>query len=300
MNSLPILKPGDFVELIAPASRCSDHELLGIKQLCESWQLNCIVNEDIFGHDLLCANSDVARFNHLKNALQNPQTKAVICARGGYGAMRLIPQLAQIQPPATPKIFVGMSDITCLHLYLQQQWGWATIHGAASPDKFSAASIASLKTLLFATTDALEFTQLKPLNQAATEQRVLSATVTGGNLTLVQAGIGSNWQLDAANKLVLLEEVGERGYRVDRMLEHLQQAHIFEGAAAILFGDFLGGTEPNGTSLIQAVLQRFADSCAIPVVQIAGIGHGATNFPVPCATPARLQLGNEPQLSCFR
>lgn len=300
MNSLPVLKPGDFVELIAPASRCSDHELLSIKQLCESWQLNCIVSEDIFGSDLLCANSDAARFNHLKNALQNPQTKAVICARGGYGAMRLIPQLANIQPPTTPKIFVGMSDTTCLQLYLQQQWGWATIHGAASPDKFSAASIASLKALLFATTEVVEFTQLKPLNQAATEQRVLSSTVTGGNLTLVQAGIGTNWQLEARNKLVLLEEVGERGYRVDRMLTHLQQAHLLDGAAAILLGDFLGGNEPDGTSLIPAVVQRFAEACALPVVQIAGIGHGATNFPIPCATSARLQLGNELQLSCFR
>lgn len=300
MYSLPVLKPGDFVELIAPASRCSDRELLGIKQLCEAWQLNCIVNEDIFGNDLLCANSDAARFSHLKNALQNPQTKAVICARGGYGAMRLIPQLAKVQPPETPKIFVGMSDTTCLHLYLQQQWGWATIHGAASPDKFSAQSIAALKTLLFAEAEEVTFSRLKPLNQAAKEQCVLTSTVTGGNLTLIQAGIGTNWQLNAHNKLVLLEEVNERGYRVDRMLEHLQQAHILDGATAILFGDFLGGNEPNGTSLIQAVLQRFADACAIPVVQIDGIGHGVTNFPIPCATKGRLELGNQMHLTCFR
>lgn len=300
MNNLPILKPGDFIELIAPASRCSDEELQQLQALFASWQLNCIVKEDLFGQDLLCANTDKARFTHLKDALQNPQTKAVICARGGYGAMRLIPELATVQPPTTPKIFVGMSDITCLQLYLQQHWGWPTIHGAAAPAKFSAESIAALKSLLFAEVESADFSQLKPLNQHATEHRMIESTVTGGNLTLIQAGIGSNWQMNSYGKLILLEEVGERGYRVDRMLQHLQQANIFKDAAAIVFGDFLGGNEPDGTSLIPAVLQRFADECPIPVVQIAGIGHGATNFPIPCATPARLQLGDAIQLTCFR
>jgi muramoyltetrapeptide carboxypeptidase len=82
---LPILKPGDKIEIIAPASRCSDNFLIDLKNLLTSWQLHCVVSENIFGQDLLCANSDDARFEFLKNALQNPETKAVICARGGYG-----------------------------------------------------------------------------------------------------------------------------------------------------------------------------------------------------------------------
>lgn len=300
MNALPILQPGDAVEVIAPASRCSKHQLLEIKELLESWHLTCLVKEDIFGDDLLCAHDDVTRFNHLKDALLNSQTKAIICARGGYGAMRLIPQLAKVSAPKVPKIFVGMSDITCLHLYLQQQWGWVTIHGAASPEKFSAESIAALKSLLFAETESVIFSELKPLNRLAKEGRELGATVTGGNLTIIQAGIGTNWQIDTNNKLVLLEEINERGYRVDRMLEHLQQAQIFKGAAAILLGDFLGGEEPDGTSLIQPVLQRFAEQCEIPVVQIDGIGHGSINFPIPCGTEALLQLGEHIRLTCPR
>ena len=121
MKKLPILNSGDFVEVIAPASRCSDNQLQALKELLESWKLNCIIKKDIFGEDLLCAHTDEARFEHLKNALQNPETKAVICARGGYGSLRLIPKLTEIQAPKQVKIFVGMSDITSLHLYLQQQ-----------------------------------------------------------------------------------------------------------------------------------------------------------------------------------
>ena len=300
MNKLPVLVPGDSVELIAPASRCTDDQLQALKQLLESWQLNCIIKDDIFGDDLICANTDNLRFQHLKAALQNPQTKAVICVRGGYGSLRLIPQLSKVHPIPEPKIFVGMSDITSLHLYLQQQWGWPVIHGAAAPDKFSAESIASLKSILFAEKESVNFPDLKPLNTHAKQNRVIESQVTGGNLAIIQAGIGTNWQMDGRNKIVLLEEINERGYRVDRMLEHLQQANILKGAAAIVLADFLGGEESDGSSLIQPVLQRFAESCEVPVVQMQGIGHGHTNFPIPCNTPAHLQLGDTIHLTSFR
>jgi muramoyltetrapeptide carboxypeptidase len=300
MNTLPILKPGDSVELIAPASRCSDSQLTELKALCESWQLNCIVKEDIFAPDLLCANTDETRFRHLKDALTNSETKAIICARGGYGSMRLIPSLHDVVAPAMPKIFVGMSDTTSLQLYLQQQWGWPIIHGAAAPDRYSAESIASLKSLLFADVEQVDFPGLTSLNQHAKENCVLESSIIGGNLVIIQAGIGTSWQMDGRNKFILLEEIGERGYRVDRMLEHLHQAQIFNGAKAILLGDFLGGDEPDGSSLIEPVLHRFAERCPIPVVQIKGVGHGRINFPVPCGTRARLHLGSDIQLTCFR
>jgi muramoyltetrapeptide carboxypeptidase len=300
MAKLPTLKFNDRIDLIAPGSRCSDRELSEIKGLLESWQLNCQVKDDIFGPDLLCANSDKTRFNHLKDALVNPQSKAIICVRGGYGTMRLIPKLNKLTIPKEPKIFVGMSDLTCLHLYLNQQWGWATIHGAPSPEKFTMQSLASLKSLLFGEKESALFTKLIPLNRQAQKPCTLVSSVIGGNLTLIQAGVGTDWQINARNKLILLEEVNERAYRVDRMLEHLRQAGIFKGAAAILLGDFLEGNEPDGTSLIQPVLERFAAECDIPVVQVHGIGHGATNFSIPLGTKAELQLGEMNQLTCFR
>ncbi|MGL5743467.1 MAG: S66 peptidase family protein [Legionella sp.] len=299
MKKIPILISGDFVEIIAPSSRCSDKQLLELKELLESWGLQCIVKEDIFAKDLLCANTDEMRFRHLKDALANPKTKAIICARGGYGAMRLIPRLNEVYRPEAAKIFVGMSDITCMHLYFQQQWGWPTIHGAAAPDRFSKESIAALKSLLFGEVREVKFTGLTPLNQHAQKNNVIKSSVTGGNLSLIQAGIGTSWQLDGRNNIILLEEVGERGYRVDRMLEHLTQANLFQNAAAILLADFLGGDEPNGSSLIEPVLKRFAENSKIPVLKIKGIGHGQINFPIPCGTEAYLQLGPNAQLTCL-
>ncbi|MCE0721607.1 MULTISPECIES: S66 peptidase family protein [Legionella] len=299
MNKLPILSIGDSVEIIAPASRSSDSQLLGLKELLESWELNCIVQKDIFAPDLLCANTDEMRFTHLKNALQNPKTKAVICVRGGYGSTRLIPRLAEIHPPDAVKIFIGISDVTCLHLYLQQHWGWPTIHGAAAPDKFSKETIAAVKSILFGEAP-IQFTGLIPMNRHAQEDGFIKSHVTGGNLAIIQSGVGTSWQIDGRDKIILLEEIGERGYRVDRMLEHLKQASLFSHAAAIILGDFLEGDEPNGSSLVEPVLQRFAESCPIPVLRIAGIGHGPINFPIPFGTEAHLQLGKKAQLTCFR
>lgn len=298
MHRLPKLKPGDSIEIIAPASRCSDEVIDDLKALLTSWELNCIVNDRIFGNDLLCANTDEIRFKSLKNALQHSETKAIICARGGYGSMRLIPALREITPPISPKLFIGMSDTTALHLFLEQQWQWPTIHGSLARDKFSPESIASLKTILFGEVEQVERFGL-PLNVHAEKNKIIEATITGGNLSLVQTSIGTVWQMNGKNKFIFLEEIGERGYRVDRMLEHLCQATIFEKATAIFFGDFTEGNEPNGSSLLQPVLERFAQSCKIPVVQITGIGHAYTNLPLPLGTRAQLHMGSKIRLVCF-
>ncbi|CEK10352.1 S66 peptidase family protein [Legionella hackeliae] len=295
MQKLPVLNAGDSVEIIAPASRCTEKHLAELKELLVSWGLNCYIDDAILGDDLLCANHDAIRFASLKRALENPETKAVICARGGYGSMRLIPELTKLNQPSSPKIFIGMSDITALLLYFERQWQWPTIHGALAIDKFSEESIAAFKSLLFHREKA-NF-QGKPLNAHAMKRSCLETTITGGNLSLVQTSIGTNWQIEGAGKIILLEEIGERGYRVDRMLNHLSQAKVFKEAAAILFGDFLGGLEPNGTSLIQPVLERFAAVCDVPVIQISGIGHGFINFPVPLGIPVQLKLGQTIQLS---
>jgi muramoyltetrapeptide carboxypeptidase len=299
MQKFPVLKTGDSVEIIAPASRCSDAQLSELRELLLSWQLNPIIPNDIFGDDLLCANTDEMRFKFLKNALINPETKAIICARGGYGCMRLIPELTKVSPPPTAKLFVGMSDITALNLYLQQQWQWPVLHGAPIIDKFSPESIAAVKSILLGEVEHVEFPGL-PLNIAAEKNHLIKTSVTGGNLCVVQTSIGTKWQLDGNNKIIFLEEVGERGYRVDRMLEHLHQADIFKKAKAILFGDFIRGKEPDGSCLIKPVLERFAENCKIPVVKLEGIGHGYTNFPLPLGTAAELQLGHEIKLTCCR
>ncbi len=284
----PRLQAGDLVEVIAPASRFSAEYLAGVQQLCAQWQLQCHVPQDLLGEDLLCANSDAKRFTHLKAAISNPQAKAIFCIRGGYGSARLLPLLATLSPPSQSKIFVGMSDITALNTFLIQKWNWPVVHAAAIPGRFSESSLQALHDLLFQT--QLEFPEFIPLNLAAQQSVTITAPIVGGNLAIVQTTLGTPWQLDAHNKILFLEEVRERGYRIDRMLTHLRQAGLLNNVKAILFGDFIEGNEADGSSLIEPVLKRFAEQIAIPVLQCKGIGHDKTNYPVPLGMPVTLQL----------
>ena len=112
------LKLGDVVDIIAPASRCAQSVVDDLISLLTSWGLKPHVPELLFSDDLLCANSDTARFSQLEIALTNNKSKAVICVRGGYGSLRLIPQLLDIPSPQIAKWFIGMSDVTALHLFL--------------------------------------------------------------------------------------------------------------------------------------------------------------------------------------
>ncbi len=290
------LKPGDVVDVIAPAGRVTQEKLTQLIELLMGWGLRVNVAGDIFGDDLLCANSDEARFEHLRKALWNAESKAVICARGGYGVTRLMPMLFKLPAPPQVKMVLGMSDITALQIFLQQQWGWASLHGSAAVWHLTEASLAAVKQVIMGDVKQVVFDAVEPLNQLAKQAVLISSVMTGGNLCLVQTGLGTAWQIDAHDKILLLEETNERGYKVDRMLEHLTQAGVFAQAQAIVLGDFIGGEEPDGSSLIQPVLQRFAENMTIPVVQIKGIGHGKVNYPIPLGVHAKLQLGADRKL----
>lgn len=289
------LAPGDTIDIIAPSSKCHPHVVEKFQQLLHSWGLLSLVPKEMFGDSLLYANSDEKRFEHLRNALLNPSSKAVWCLLGGFGATKLLPRLHSIQPPEVPKIFIGFSDITALHLYLQQAWGWSTLSGPSgyqiSLHKISDGSIALLKHALFHPASSLSYQHLVPLNQSAKKAQILEAHITGGNLHLIQASLGTFWQIQTAGKILFMEECHERAYRIDRVLTQLDQAGLFRQVKAILFGDMLDAGEPDGRFLVEKVIQAFAEQCALPVLKIAHIGHGHLHYPLWLGHPAKLVLG---------
>lgn len=300
-NWLP-LKSGDTVEIIAPAGRGSPEIFATIKELLNSWHLNCQIHADTFGDDLLCANSDNQRFAHLQAALINPDIAAIWCLRGGYGSARLIPFLEQMTPPRAPKPLIGFSDITALHTFFQKQWGWPTIHGPSTTQAVNQTiapdSLELLHQLLMGEIQELNYADIIPLNRAAKKTRVIHSSLTGGNLAIVQTSMGTAWQIDARNKIVLLEEVNEVAYRVDRMLNHLTQANIFEQADAIIFGNFKGNLQHEGYQSIPQVLANFANKMSIPVLHCNHFGHDVFNHPMLLGTEANLWLGDHCRLTC--
>jgi muramoyltetrapeptide carboxypeptidase len=295
-----LLAPGDIVDVVAPGFRCTPEQLENGLQFLRRQGLVPRVPADLFGEDLLCANTDAHRFAQLRKALYARDSRAVWGVRGGYGAIRIIQRLQALKPPAHPKLVIGYSDVTTLHQLLNLFWGWPSLHGPFL-DRLGGTNVRDedrreLDAVLFGGARHTVFANLTPLNAAARRRQLIVGRLSGGNLTVLQSTLGTALQRRPSG-ILFLEDVGERGYRIDRMLEHLRLAGVLRNLKAIVLGTFLGGAETDGSNLGPAVLERFAQTVAIPVLAGIEAGHGAGQRPVFLHTRAELRCGTDPQLS---
>jgi muramoyltetrapeptide carboxypeptidase len=239
----------------------------------------------------------------LKNALES-EANVLWCLRGGWGSMRLLPFLDTLTPPKKPKLLIGFSDITSLHLFFTQKWNWPTLHGRTisqlSLNWSQNEEQEVWKKVITGELKELNFNKLQPLNAAAKKTQIIKSTLTGGNLRMVQSSIGTPWQIDVKNKILFLEDVSERGYSVDRMFEQMLQMNLLkQDPAAVIFGSFTEGLEKNGEDLIPKALERFAQKVDYPVLSGLPCGHGVhQNYPLPFNTEASLRISDEIKLIC--
>ena len=222
------------------------------------------------------------------------------CIRGGYGAIRLVGPLLRLKPPRRRKLFIGYSDATTLHYLLNQHWKWPSLHGPLL-DRLGSGTVRAdeleeLQAALFGELGQTTFSGLTPLNAAARSRKTLVSKVFGGNLTVLQTIVGTALE-HRPRAILFLEDVGERGYRVDRMLQHLSQAGVFRSVRAVVFGAFVGGRESDGRTLVPAVLERFAREQRFPVLMGMQAGHGEHQRPVFFGTRATLACGASPRLT---
>lgn len=297
------LKPNDTVDIIAPASSSPFNRLDDGVSWLETTGLIPRVPHDIIQTDLFFAAPLEVQLKHLKEALYS-DSKAIWCLRGGYGSMRLIPHLLKLKAPKKPKLFIGFSDITALHLFFTQHWNWPVIHGRTisqmHPDFAHTADRKFLMDVIFGKKTEKTFKKLIPLNALAKESGEIQGQITGGNLRILQSSIGTSWELKAKNKILFIEDVGERGYSVDRMLEQMIQAKLIDkGLKAVVFGDFTEGLEKDGRDLTWDAIERFAKRVPYPVLKGLPAGHGhEENYPIPFHTKCSLKTGRTGQLIC--
>ncbi|OQW46068.1 MAG: hypothetical protein A4S09_16675 [Proteobacteria bacterium SG_bin7] len=298
MKNLP-LKVGDFVDIIAPGFRCDIKDVKSALKRIKSWGLVPRVPKNLFGPDIICGNSDAARFDQLKRAL-NSNSKFIWCVRGGYGSIRLLDGLSKMKRPKRSKVVLGYSDITSLHAFLLRKWKWKSLHGPLL-DKFGKGGLAPrdetyLKKVLFGEIKNHSYGNLKPLNALAKKAGIVRGELIGGNLTVVSSLIGLPWQFDSSGKILFFEDIGERGYRVDRLLKYFSQVGFFKNVKAIVFGEFIEGLERNGKSLCAPVIKRFANEIKIPVLMGLPTGHGDKQTTLPIGTKAILKKGAKAEL----
>jgi muramoyltetrapeptide carboxypeptidase len=291
-----VLKPGDIVDFIAPGSACALEDVYKAADFVRSLDLVPRFTKDIFAKKTpILSSSDEKRFAFLKQALTAPDSKAIWCLRGGYGSLRLLPELTRVNRPKRPKLLIGYSDITTLHSYVNFFWQWPSLHGPLL-DRFASGrntprELKMMKDVLFGRRGEVEFKGLKPLNAAAKSSRKISSTVVGGTLAVLQGSLGTPWQVNPEGKILFLEDIGEKAHRVDRMLVQMSQAGYLSKAKAVVFGDIVYADDKDRKLIWKLAIEPFARECKIPVLKGLPCGHGPVQLPLPFFTPAELRLG---------
>ena len=264
-------------------------------EVLRGWGLEPRLPSRLFGASYLYADDDDVRLRLLLAALRSSGSRAVWAVRGGYGSTRLLPALARVRAPGLQKLLVGFSDITALQEVIGQRWGWPSLHApnltGLARGLLPARHLAELRALLFGERVEIAYGGLRPLNAAARVSRRVYGVLRGGNLKLCQSLLGTPWQPRWRGALVVLEDVDERAYSVDRMLVQLRQSGVLAGARAVLFGEFTGGLEADGTSLHGRVLADFASKLRMPVFAGLPFGHGNRFRPLPLGLDAELEVG---------
>jgi muramoyltetrapeptide carboxypeptidase len=283
------LKTGDKIALVATARKVSPSEMDAAIRIFRSWGLQVVTGPNLFGEENQFSGSDEERAADLQMMLDDTEIKAVVCARGGYGTVRIIDMLNFNTFEQHPKWIAGYSDITVLHSHIQTRFGIETLH-AIMPinfsDEGSETAVESLRKALFG--ESLEYnTGSHTLNR----QGSVTGTLTGGNLSILFALNGTPSDILTQDKVLFIEDIDEYLYHIDRMMINLKRSGKLSGIKALVVGGLSGmndNTIPFGKKAEQ-IIAEYAQEAGIPVCFNFPAGHIADN--------RALILGREIQLT---
>jgi muramoyltetrapeptide carboxypeptidase len=279
----PSLKPGATIGVVSPAGPVDAHELeQGLHRLEEEGFL-LRLGANILSRDGYLAGRDETRLQDLHGMFVDPEIKAIFCARGGYGSMRLLDRLDYPMIRANPKPLVGYSDITAVLLAVLQRSGLVTFHGPVVRD-VAGKDEQNLKTLIFALTDNGPL-EIKLGADGVVRAGKSRGPLVGGNLSLICHLVGTRYLPSLRDAILFVEDKGEPAYRLDRMLTHLRLSGHLEGLAALLAGDFEGCLEHDA---LKQLLEDRTTGLNMPVAVGLPVGHGRRNLTLPIGVEAEI------------
>jgi muramoyltetrapeptide carboxypeptidase len=279
MQLAAALRPQDEVAIVAPSGPFDRGSFERGLALVAS-RYRPVYSDGLFASERYLAGSDERRLAELERALASPTTQAVFCARGGYGAMRL---LSRLRLPESHKLLIGFSDVTALHCALQAHHR-VSVHGPV---------VTQLGTLGQAVAnelfDLLEQPDARPvLKGTPLVAGVVEGAVVGGNLSVLTRLIGTPFMPPLDRAILLFEDVGERPYRLDRMWQHLSLCGALGRIAGLAVGTFEGCQETEGSWTAEEIIAELAEEAGLPCVVGLPVGHGEVNRPFPLGARARL------------
>jgi muramoyltetrapeptide carboxypeptidase len=295
------LKQGDTIGLIVPASPVSEEKIQKTISNLEGSGFKLKFGTHIRANNGHLAGTDEERLADLHAMFADKTVDAVWCIRGGYGCTRLLPNIDYKLIKANPKIFIGYSDITALHQAIHQATGLVSFHGPVGASDFTDYTKSNVLMTLM---EGKNTQVILPCNENQQKEDlayrvqilregVATGKLIGGNLSLMAALIGTKYQMDFKNKLVFIEDVGERPYSIDRMLTHLLQGSNLHQAAGIALGIF-EDCQPKNEQYSMSLLDTLRDRLMplnIPLIYGLSFGHISNQFTFPIGIEVRLDVG---------
>ena len=284
----PPLSPGDRVALVCPGGPITPERLDKARNNITKLGYLPVPARHVLAVDGYNAGTTAQRLEDLHTAYADPSIKAVWAVRGGYGCTQLLPKLDFDLIRRNPKHLIGYSDITALLNAIHRRTGIIGVHGPVASSTFTEVAMTTTQAVLRAGGSPYTVPTLAGgllINPGTAQGRL-----AGGNLSLLAAMCGTPWQVDVGGKVLLLEDVGESPYRIDRMLVQLDQAGNLATTAGIALGDFVDcEKKPDSDSLtLEATLRRRLGHLGVPVYWNFAFGHGRENAALPIGAVARL------------
>ena len=291
--AVPALRSEGTIALIAPAGPATlDVERAGQWMRTRGYDLR--IFPGVHERDGYLAGSDKTRLNDLHKAFADPEIDAIFCLRGGYGTPRLLDSLDFDLLRANAKPFVGYSDITALHLAISRYAGFVTFHGPmlnadllGDKQPPTESSLFSMLRGQLGAGSELMHPVAYPLTTI--EPGIACGRLLGGNLSMIAAVMGTPFEIDADGIILLIEDVNEPIYRIDRLLTHLRLAGKLEQVAGVLVGDVAGVDQ----GALERLLKQTFEPLRIPVLSGWRSGHCDPNLTLPMGALVRLDAGEQ-------
>ncbi len=271
----PYLKKGDLIYVTAPAKAIEAEAVFFAKNWLEDQGFSVLISENCLGRHNYFSGTDLARLQDFQFGIDHPDVKAILCARGGYGCVRILDSINWAGLLREPKWICGFSDVTVFHHRLQRL-GIASLH-STMPLNFERNSSGALQTLNNALTGAPII--IKSAHSEGNKFGEAVGEIVGGNVSIIYSLLGTPDEFDFKNKILFLEDLGEQWYHLDRMFFALQNRGVLEQINGLILGGFtdMKDTEQTfGMQLKEIVIQHFTYR-KIPIVFDFPVGHFEDN-----------------------
>lgn len=265
------LKKGDTVAVFAPSNAVTKDELSKGISVLKSWGLNVVEADNLYMQNGRHAGELSDRLEGMQKLLDNPNIRAIIAARGGYGATHLTPYLDWTKFERSPKWLVGFSDITVLHAVLNNK-GIETIHGAMVNNMVNSSSVETLRKALFG-----ELTSHSIQTNSDCIKGKATGRLVGGNLSIIYSLGGTVNDLNVRDAILLIEDTGEANYSIDRMMYNLKQSGKLDCVKGVVIGEFTNASQGKDDP-INEIMRDHLEDLGIPVLYGINIGHDSENL----------------------